>query len=266
MGNIMIGRFVPGKSVVHQLDPRTKIIGTFVFILLMLWANTWSTYLVAAIFVWFTILLTQQPLKMYIDGLKPIFWLLAFTIVLQIFFTGGTPVLLHFGFVKVTLPGVINALFVMFRFVLIILMSTIMTLTTPPTSIANALESLLKPLKSLKVPVAEMALMLSIALRFVPLLMDETQKIMNAQKSRGMSFSTGGPVKRAKAIVPLLIPLFVGALQRALDLANAMEVRGFKDAEHRTKYRILKYKKQDYQAFASLLLFSIIFFSVLYLI
>ena len=259
MNNIMIGRFVPGDSFIHRLDPRTKMIGTFVYILVLLWANSWATYAWAAIFVLGLIRLTGQPFKLYWDGLKPIFWLILFTVILQLIFTPGTPVLYQLGPIKITTPGLINAVYVMLRFILIILMSTILTLTTPPTSIANALEMLLGPLKKLRVPVAELALMLSSALRFVPLLMDETQKIMNAQKSRGMSFSTGGPIKRAKAIIPLLIPLFVGALQRALDLANAMEVRGFKDAVQRTKYRVLHYGHNDMLAFVGLGVFVVIF-------
>lgn len=259
MNNIMIGRFVPGDSFIHRLDPRTKLIGTLVYILVLLWANSWATYAWAAIFVFGLIRLTGQPFKLYWDGLKPIFWLILFTVILQLIFTPGTPILYQLGPVKITTPGLLNAVYVMIRFVLIILMSTILTLTTPPTSIANALEMLLGPLKKLRVPVAELALMLSIALRFVPLLMDETQKIMNAQKSRGMSFSTGGPIKRAKAIIPLLIPLFVGALQRALDLANAMEVRGFKDAVQRTKYRVLLYGRNDKLAFIGLGVFVGIF-------
>lgn len=259
MNNIMIGRFVPGDSFIHRLDPRTKLIGTLVYILVLLWANSWATCAWAAIFVFGLIRLTGQPFKLYWDGLKPIFWLILFTVILQLIFTPGTPILYQLGPVKITTPGLLNAVYVMIRFVLIILMSTILTLTTPPTSIANALEMLLGPLKKLRVPVAELALMLSIALRFVPLLMDETQKIMNAQKSRGMSFSTGGPIKRAKAIIPLLIPLFVGALQRALDLANAMEVRGFKDAVQRTKYRVLLYGRNDKLAFIGLGVFVGIF-------
>lgn len=262
MNNIMIGRFVPGESLIHRLDPRTKMIGTFIYIFVMLWANNWQTYLWSAVFVVGLIKFTGQPFKLYWDGLKPIFWLILFTVILQLLFTPGSPVLWHLGPLSVTVPGVVNAIYVMVRFVLIILMSTILTLTTPPTSIANAIESLLGPLKKIKVPVAELALMLSIALRFVPLLMDETQKIMNAQKSRGMSFSTGGPIKRAKAIIPLLIPLFVGALQRALDLANAMEVRGFKDAVQRTRYRILHYERNDYIAFFTIVFFVIIFFGI----
>ncbi|WP_367300517.1 energy-coupling factor transporter transmembrane component T family protein [Leuconostoc carnosum] len=262
MNNIMIGRFIPGDSWVHRLDPRTKMIATFIYILVMLWSNSWQTYAWSAAFLILLIKLTQQPFSLYWSGLKPIFWLILFTVFLQILFTPGEPVLFKAGPIIVTLPGIINAGYVIIRFVLIILMSTILTLTTPPTSIANALESLLAPLKKLRVPVAELALMLSIALRFVPLLMDETQKIMNAQKSRGMSFSNGGPIKRAKAIIPLLIPLFVGALQRALDLANAMEVRGFKDATQRTKYRILHYQQVDRIAFLGLGSFVAIFFVI----
>ncbi|MGX7051342.1 energy-coupling factor transporter transmembrane component T family protein [Leuconostoc palmae] len=262
MNNIMIGRFIPGESFIHRLDPRTKMIATFVYIFVMLWADSWQTYLWAAIFIFASIKLTSQPLKLYWDGLKPIFCLILFTVVLQLLFTPGTPTLLKIGPLQITTTGVVNAVYVMIRFILIILMSTILTLTTPPTSIANAIESLLKPLKKIRVPVAELALMLSIALRFVPLLMDETQKIMNAQKSRGMSFSSGGPIKRAKAIIPLLIPLFIGALQRALDLANAMEVRGFKDAVQRTKYRVLKYNRVDYFAFGCLGVFTVIFIGI----
>ncbi|CAK8054715.1 energy-coupling factor transporter transmembrane component T family protein [Eupransor demetentiae] len=259
MNSIVIGRYIPGNSWIHRLDPRTKIVLTFVYIFALLFANSWASYGVATLFLLLTLYLTKQPWSLYWQGIRPILGLIVFTVILQIFFTAGTPILFQWGWLKITQPGLLNAVLVVIRFVLIILMSTVMTLTTAPTSIASALESLLAPLKKVKVPVAELALMLSIALRFVPLLMDETVKVMNAQKSRGMSFSTGGLIKRAKAIVPLLIPLFVGALQRALDLANAMEVRGFKDPEQRTRYRVLKYGKLDYQAAIAMLIFLIIF-------
>jgi energy-coupling factor transport system permease protein len=245
MNNVVIGRYVPGNSWVHRLDPRTKVLATFGFIVALLFANSWIGYGLGILYVGLAVALTRQPLRLYWDGLKPILFLIIFTVFLQIFFTGGTPVLWEWGWLKVTQPGLANAALIVCRFVLIILMSTILTLTTPPTSIANALEDLLKPLNKIHVPVAELALMLSIALRFVPLLMDETHKIMNAQRSRGMSFSSGGPIKRARAIVPLLVPLFVGALQRAIDLAEAMEVRGFVNATERTKYRVLRYGRQD---------------------
>ncbi|MDF7627464.1 energy-coupling factor transporter transmembrane component T [Lactobacillaceae bacterium L1_55_11] len=259
MNKIVIGRYLPGDGWVYRLDPRTKILITFIYVLALVFTNNWVPYVWATAFLILVLALTKQPLALYWSGLKPILWLIIFTVVLQIFFTPGSPVLWHWGFLRVTTPGVVNAVYVVIRFVLIILMSTVLTLTTPPTSIATALESLLGPLKKVRVPVAELALMLSIALRFVPLLLDETQKIMNAQKSRGMSFSSGGPIKRAKAVIPMLVPLFVGALQRALDLANAMEVRGFQDANQRTHYRVLKYGHEDYQAAAVTAVFVVVF-------
>ncbi|MBS9335565.1 energy-coupling factor transporter transmembrane protein EcfT [Fructobacillus sp. M1-13] len=255
MNNLVIGQFVPGSGLLYRLDPRTKILMTVVYVFLLVFANNWATYLWAAGFLLVALLLTKQGLGLYWRGLKPILWLILFTVILQLLFSGGTPVLFQAGPVKVTQPGLQNALFVVVRFVLIVLMSTILTITTAPTAIASAIESLLKPLKAFRVPVAELALMLSIALRFVPLLMAETDKIMKAQKSRGMSFSNGSLVKRAKAVVPLLVPLFVGALQRALDLANAMEVRGFETAEGRTRYRELSYEREDTVAFFATLIF-----------
>ncbi|MCK8617719.1 energy-coupling factor transporter transmembrane protein EcfT [Fructobacillus sp. M158] len=257
MNNLVIGQYVPGDGLLYRLDPRTKILMTIVYVFLLVFANDWQSYLWSAAFLLAALLLTRQGLGLYWRGIKPILWLILFTVVLQLLFSGGTPVLFTFGPVKVTTPGLINAVYVVVRFVLIVLMSTILTITTAPTAIASAIESLLKPLMFFRVPVAELALMLSIALRFVPLLMAETDKIMKAQKSRGMSLSTGSLIKRAKAVVPLLVPLFVGALQRALDLANAMELRGFESAEGRTRYRELSYGRDDTLAFFATLIFAI---------
>lgn len=262
MNNLVIGQFVPGSGILYRMDPRTKILMTIVYVFLLVFANSWVTYLWSAIFLVTALLLTKQGLGLYWRGIKPILWLILFTVVLQLLFSGGTPVLFQWGGIKVTEPGLINAIYVIVRFVLIVLMSTILTITTPPTAIASAIESLLKPLKAIKVPVAELALMLSIALRFVPLLMGETDKIMKAQKARGMSLSTGSLMKRAKAVIPLLVPLFVGALQRALDLANAMEVRGFESAEGRTRYRELSYGRDDTLAFAAIAIFAIGFLAL----
>lgn len=262
MNNLIIGQFVPGSGILYRMDPRTKILMTIVYVFLLVFANSWVTYLWSAIFLVAALLLTKQGLGLYWRGIKPILWLILFTVVLQLLFSGGTPVLFQWGAIKVTEPGLINAIYVIVRFVLIVLMSTILTITTPPTAIASAIESLLKPLKAIKVPVAELALMLSIALRFVPLLMGETDKIMKAQKSRGMSLSTGSLMKRAKAVIPLLVPLFVGALQRALDLANAMEVRGFESAEGRTRYRELSYGRDDTLAFVAIAVFAIGFLAL----
>lgn len=262
MNNIVIGQFVPGNSIIHRMDARLKIILSFIFIVLMLFTKSVYSYVLAILAVAVVIKLTKQPLKLYLKGIKGIAGLLIFTLILQMIFTPGEPVLFSFAFIKVTYPGVINAGLIFIRFILIILMSTTLTLATSPNDIANGIEDILKPLKIFKVPVAEFALILSIALRFVPLLMMETTKIMNAQKSRGMDFNSGGIIKRAKALIPLLIPLFVGALNRAMDLANAMEVRGFKDAEQRTKYRQLKLAKLDYIAIVVSVVFSYVFFII----
>lgn len=264
MNNLVIGQFVPGDGFLYKIDPRTKIMVTIGYVFVLVFAQNWVTYAWSAAFLGLALLLTKQGLGLYWRGLKPILWLIMFTVILQLAFSGGTPVLFQLGFIKVTQPGLINGIYVVVRFVLIVLMSTILTITTPPTSIASAIESLLKPLKAVKVPVAELALMLSIALRFVPLLMGETDKIMKAQKSRGMSMSTGSLMKRAKAVVPLLVPLFVGALQRAFDLANAMEVRGFETAEGRTRYRELAYTRNDTLVLVSSLAFLVVFIILLF--
>ncbi|USS92581.1 energy-coupling factor transporter transmembrane component T family protein [Fructobacillus americanaquae] len=265
MNNLVIGQFIPGTAWLYRVDPRTKILVTVVYVFLLIFANTWPAYALATLFLALTLVLTGQSLGLYWRGIKPVIWLIIFTVCLQLFFTGGTPVLFQWQFLKITLPGLVNALYVVLRFVLIVLMSTALTLTTPPTAIASAIESLLKPLKVIKVPVAELALMLSIALRFVPLLMLETDKVMKAQKSRGMSLSTGSLIKRSKAVLPLLIPLFIGALQRALDLANAMEVRGFESADNRTRYRVLSFSKQDLLAVLATGLFVLLFIGLLWI-
>ncbi|MDF7637724.1 energy-coupling factor transporter transmembrane component T [Leuconostocaceae bacterium ESL0958] len=245
MNGLVIGQFVPGHGPLYRLDPRTKILVTLAYVFLLVFANHPWTYVWSGIFLAAVLYASGQKASLYWKGLKPVFWLILFTVFLQVFFTGGQPVLWQWSFLKVTGPGLVNAFEVVLRFTMIVLMSTTLTLTTAPTQIAGALEALLRPLKKIKVPVAELSLMLSIALRFVPLLVNETEKIMKAQKSRGMSLSSGSLIARSKAVVPLLVPLFVGALQRALDLANAMEVRGFQSADQRTRYRQLAFGSLD---------------------
>ncbi|GAO99933.1 energy-coupling factor transporter transmembrane component T family protein [Fructobacillus ficulneus] len=264
MNNLVIGQFIPGKAWLYRVDPRTKILVTVVYVFLLIFASTWPAYLLATVFLLAALVLTGQSLGLYWRGIKPVLWLILFTVCLQLLFTGGTPVLWQWSFIKITVPGIVNSAYVVLRFVLIVLMSTALTLTTAPTSIASAIEALLKPLKWVKVPVAELALMLSIALRFVPLLMVETDKVMKAQKSRGMSLSTGSLLKRSKAVLPLLIPLFIGALQRALDLANAMEVRGFENADQRTRYRVLHFTKDDLIVLVATSTYIILFIFLLF--
>lgn len=245
MDKLLLGRYLQGDSLIHRLDPRGKLVLCFYFVLIIFLCNNWQSYLLLTGATLIFVLLSKIDLRYFIKGLLPLIWLILFTVLLQVFFTRGGPVYWQWGPFSLTQFGLVNGGFVFCRFVLIIFISTLLTLTTPPLAIADATESLLKPLKKLKVPVYEISLMLSIALRFVPTLMDETTKIMNAQRSRGVDFSAGSLKDRIKAVIPLLIPLFVSALSRAEELATAMEARGYRGGEGRTKYRAQTWHLRD---------------------
>ena len=192
-----------------------------------------------------TIALSKIKYKFFINGVKPLIWLILFTVVLQVLFSRGGEVYFEWGPIVISQFGLLNGVFIFCRFVLIIFMSTLLTLTTAPLALTDAIEFLLRPLNVVKFPVHEIALMLSIALRFVPTLMDETEKIMNAQRARGVDFGEGNVFQQMKSIVPLLVPLFVSSFNRAEELATAMEARGYQGGEGRTKYRLLKWKRND---------------------
>lgn len=245
MNKLILGRYIPGDSLIHHLDPRTKLIASFYFIGIIFFANNWQTYLLLTIFTLVSIFLSKIDMGFFLRGVRPLIWLILFTVALQVFFTGGGQVYWQWGAFRLTELGVTNGLFIFCRFVLIIFMSTLLTLTTPPLELSDAIEYILRPLKVVKFPVHEIALMLSIALRFVPTLMDETEKIMNAQRARGVDFGEGNLVQKMKAVVPLLIPLFVSSFNRADDLATAMEARGYQGGEGRTKYRVLDWHLRD---------------------
>lgn len=245
MDKLIFGRYIPGDSWIHKLDPRAKLLGTVIFIGIIFLANNWLTYLLLLVFALTAIRLSTIKLSFFINGVKPLIWLILFTVVLQVLFTGGSTVYFDWGPIIVSQEGLLNGVFIFCRFVLIIFMSTLLTLTTMPLSLTDAIEYLLRPLKVVKVPVYEIALMLSIALRFVPTLMDETEKIMNAQRARGVDFGEGNIFQQMKAIVPILIPLFVSSFNRAEELATAMEARGYKGGEGRTKYRQLAWDSRD---------------------
>ncbi|WP_034989724.1 energy-coupling factor transporter transmembrane component T family protein [Liquorilactobacillus sucicola] len=245
MNKVILGRYIPGESLVHHLDPRSKLILSFYFIIIIFLANNWQSYALLLVLTLGGVFLSGVSFGFFLKGVRPLIWLILFTVLLQIFFSRGGTVYWQFGPLALTSFGVINGSYVFCRFVLIIFMSTLLTLTTAPLEIADALESLMEPLKKFKVPVYEISLMLSIALRFVPTLMDETEKIMNAQRSRGVNFGEGSIMKQIKAVVPLLIPLFVSSFNRAEDLATAMEARGYRGGEGRTKYRIHFWKRND---------------------
>ena len=257
LDKLLLGRYLQGDSFIHRLDPRTKFLSTFLFIIIVFLANNWLTYFILAIFTMIALLASKIPMSFFWNGVKPLLWVILFTVVLQMVFTTGGDVYVEWAFIKITSYGVINAIFIFLRFMFIIFISTLMTLTTPPLQIADAMESIMKPLGKIGVPVHEIALMLSIALRFVPTLMDEAQKIMNAQRARGVDFGEGNLFEQMKAIIPILIPLFVSSFNRAEDLATAMEARGYQGGTGRSKYRVLTYGKIDGIAAMSLVILTI---------
>lgn len=258
MNKLIFGRYMPGDSFIHRLDPRAKLLASFYFIGIIFLANNWQTYLLLAVFTLFAVSLSKVDMKFFIRGIRPLIWLILFTVALQVLFTSGGEVYWHWGIFNITQYGVLNGIFIFCRFVLIIFMSTLLTLTTPPLELSDAIEYLLRPLKVVRFPVHEISLMLSIALRFVPTLMDETEKIMNAQRARGVDFGEGNLVQKMKAIIPLLIPLFVSSFNRAEDLATAMEARGYRGGEGRSKYRVLHWHNQDTMVMGAFALLTVI--------
>ncbi|MBU7561499.1 energy-coupling factor transporter transmembrane protein EcfT [Weissella cibaria] len=256
--NMIIGRYMPGNSWIHRLDARTKLILSVAFIFVVFFANNVAGYVVAIAFTLLSILLTGLGVGVFIRGVRPLMFLMFITTLLQLFFVQTGDVLWHWAFLTITTDGVTNSIAVLVRFMLIIMFSTILTLTTQPLAVADAMESLLQPLKKVGFPVAELALMLSIALRFVPTLMDEAESIMNAQRARGVEFNEGNIISRIKAFVPLLIPLFINAIKRAIELGDAMEARGYRGGDNRTKYRVLTWQKQDTIAVIGFIVFTVL--------
>ncbi|MGE7768708.1 energy-coupling factor transporter transmembrane component T family protein [Peribacillus sp. NPDC096540] len=242
---MIIGRYVPSDSVIHKMDPRAKLLLVFLFVCVVFLANNVVSYSLLAVFTVLLISLSKIPLRYLYNGLKPIFFLIVFTFLLHILFTKEGEVLFKYGWFEIYEGGLIQGLFISIRFTLLILVTSLLTLTTTPISITDGMEELLGPLKKWKMPVHELALMMSIALRFIPTLMEETEKIMKAQTARGVDFSSGPIRDRVKSIVPLLVPLFVSSFKRAEELATAMESRGYRGGEGRTKYRQLNWKTSD---------------------
>ncbi|WP_282156087.1 energy-coupling factor transporter transmembrane component T family protein [Cytobacillus gottheilii] len=245
MEKMIFGRYVPAQSIIHRMDPRSKLILIFLFVCVVFIANNVYTYAALIIYTFAMILLSKVPVRFIIAGLKPVFLLVIFTLILHLFLTREGAIIFELGPITIYEEGLRQGIFISLRFFLLILMTSILTLTTTPIEITDGLETLLGPLKKVKFPVHELALMMSISLRFIPTLMGETDKIMKAQTARGVDFS-GGPIKeRVKAVIPLLIPLFVSSFKRAEELATAMEARGYRGGEGRTKYRQLSWRMTD---------------------
>ena len=260
MDNMILGRYIPGDSIIHRLDPRSKLLAMFLLIVISFWANNPITNLLLFVVTGIFISLSGVPLSFFIKGLRSMFFLIAFTTIFQLFFISGGQVLWEIGFIKITSHGIEQAGIIFCRFVLIIFYSTLLTLTTMPLSLATAVESLLGPLKRFKVPVHEIGLMLSMSLRFVPTLRDDTIRIMNAQKARGVDFGEGSIVQKVKAMIPILIPLFATSLKRADSLATAMEARGYQGGVGRSQYRQLSWMRKDSIALILISLLGILLF------
>ncbi|CAM3851158.1 energy-coupling factor transporter transmembrane component T family protein [Cytobacillus oceanisediminis] len=260
MEKMIFGRYVPADSVIHRMDPRSKLILIFLFVCIVFLANNLLTYGFLTVYTFFMIALSKVPFRFIYTGLKPVLLLVIFTLFLHLFLTKEGEVIFQFGWLTIYEEGLRQGVFISLRFFLLILMTSILTLTTTPIEITDGLESLLAPLNKIKFPVHELALMMSISLRFIPTLMQETDKIMKAQTARGVDFASGPIKDRVKAIIPLLIPLFVSSFKRAEELAVAMEARGYRGGEGRTKYRQLSWGLKDTGMLALLAALTLVLF------
>ena len=248
MKNITMGQYYPVDSWVHRLDPRTKILLTVAMIVAVFLVKTMVGYALILGFVYLVSKLSSIPFKMLMKGVKPLRFILILTFLLNLFFNNGETLLINWGFLKISYEGLSTAVHYSLRLVFLVLGTSLMTLTTSPIALSDGIEMLLSPLKKIHFPAHELAMMMSIALRFIPTLMEEADKIMKAQMARGADFESGNIIARAKAMVPLLVPLFVSAFRRAGDLAMAMESRCYHGGENRTRMRVLKITKNDWYA------------------
>lgn len=254
--DITIGQYYPAKSILHRLDPRVKFVGTIAFLISLFVADSLWGYLLATAFLAVVIVLSKVPVKFMMKGLKPLFFIFILTVAFNLFLVPGK-VVVQIWILKITEEGIRQAIKIGIRLIYLVMGSSVMTLTTTPNQLTDGLEKLMRPLNKIKVPVHEIAMMMSIALRFIPILMEETDKIMKAQIARGADFESGNLIKKAKNLIPLLVPLFISAFRRADDLAMAMEARCYHGGDHRTFMKPLKYQKHDIMAYLILLVYLI---------
>ena len=247
--DITLGQYFPGNTVVHKLDPRTKLILMIIYITALFMSKGLPAYVFMFTLLIVCLTLSKIKPKAVLRGLRPVIIIILITMILNIFFVKGDTVLFEYRFLVITKEGIITAIFMASRLMMLIVSTFLLTYTTSPITLTDGLERMLSPLKKIKLPVHEFTLMMSIALRFIPTLIEETDKIINAQKSRGADFETGGLIKRAKAVLPIIIPLFISAFRRADELATAMECRCYHGGEGRTRMKILRFAAGDYIAF-----------------
>lgn len=246
--DITLGQYYPVDSVLHRMDPRTKLFGTMVFIISLFLADSVGAYVIATVFLAAAIRISRVPFRFMVRGLKAIMFLLLISVSFNLFLTDGE-VLVKLGFLKITREGLRMSCFMGVRLIYLVVGSSVMTLTTTPNQLTDGLEKSLGFLKAVKVPVHEISMMMSIALRFIPILVEETDKIMKAQMARGADFESGNLIQKAKSMVPLLVPLFISAFRRATDLAMAMEARCYRGGEGRTRMKPLRYSRRDFGAY-----------------
>lgn len=260
--DMTIGQYYPAESIMHRLDPRVKIVCTLLFLISLFMQNSILGYVIAAVFLAAVIKISKVPFRYIVKGLKAVVVLLLFTVVMNLFLTQGENILFQFGFLKITENGLRVSVFMAIRLIFLIIGSSLMTFTTTPNALTDGIESLLRPLNKIGVPVYEVAMMMSIALRFIPILMEETDKIMKAQIARGADLESGNIIQKAKAMIPILVPLFVSAFRRANDLAMAMEARCYQGGEGRTKMKPLIYRHRDYTAS----MITVVYFAAVFVI
>ena len=255
--DITIGQYYPAKSILHRLDPRVKLICTLLYLVSLFLFRSVPGYIVATIFLAMIIKISTVPFSYIVRGLKPIVMLLMITVLFNLFLTRDGEVLFHAWIFTITEGGLITAVYMAIRLIYLIIGSSLMTFTTTPNELTDGIEALLHPLNRIHVPVHEVAMMMSIALRFIPILLEETDKIMKAQIARGADLESGNMIQKAKSMIPILVPLFVSAFRRANDLAMAMEARCYRGGEGRTKMKPLHYQKRDYVAYIVVIIYVI---------
>lgn len=255
--DITIGQYYPAKSILHRLDPRTKLVSTLLYLVSLFLFKSISGYLVATVFLMAIIRMSKVPFAYIVRGLRPIIMLLMITVLFNLFLTRDGDVLFHAWIFTITEGGLVTAVYMAIRLIYLIIGSSLMTFTTTPNELTDGIEELLGPLNKIHVPVHEIAMIMSIALRFIPILLEETDKIMKAQIARGADLESGNMIQKAKSMIPILVPLFVSAFRRANDLAMAMEARCYRGGEGRTKMKPLHYQKRDHMAYIVVIVYVI---------
>ncbi|WP_100065059.1 energy-coupling factor transporter transmembrane component T family protein [Miniphocaeibacter massiliensis] len=263
--DITIGQYFPGNSIIHKLDPRVKIMAVIIYIIAIFMINKIPVYIPVALVIFSILKITKIPVKFVLKGLKPLYFIIILTFIINTFMTTGE-VIYEFWIFHITKEGLKTAVFMALRLVFLVLGTSLLTLTTSPISLTDGMESMMTPLSKIGFPSHQLAMMMTIALRFIPTLFEEADKIIKSQTARGADFESGNILKRAKSLVPLLVPLFINAFRRADELATAMEARCYKGGEGRTRLNELKYQKRDYVGIILLLIFLAVIISTRYLI